>query len=169
MARFHFYKARTWIGWDGMGWDAVGFLAFRAYTRRTRTPPFPPLPKQNKTNARATPPDPRRTFDTPTTRQVQGAAEGWSVVYYIFAFLKGTMRFVVVLLIGSGCVVALWGVGVGVRVHVCMHARAHWNEITTRMHMHPGIGMKAPPQEQPGPPSTHPHTHASPKKTHTQP
>lgn len=31
-----------------------------------------------------------------------GAAEAWSIVYYLFAFLKGITLFVVVLLIGSG-------------------------------------------------------------------
>lgn len=31
-----------------------------------------------------------------------GYAEGWSIVYYIFAFVKGVMRFVVILLIGTG-------------------------------------------------------------------
>jgi hypothetical protein len=34
--------------------------------------------------------------------RVTGHAELWSVVYYTFAFLKGTMLFVVILLIGSG-------------------------------------------------------------------
>lgn len=31
-----------------------------------------------------------------------GAAEAWSIVYYLFAFLKGITLFVVMLLIGSG-------------------------------------------------------------------
>ena len=31
-----------------------------------------------------------------------GSSEGWSIIYYIFASLKGTMIFVVILLIGSG-------------------------------------------------------------------
>jgi len=33
---------------------------------------------------------------------LNGFAEGWSIVYYIFAFIKGVMRFVVILLIGTG-------------------------------------------------------------------
>jgi G protein-coupled receptor 107 len=31
-----------------------------------------------------------------------GVSEGWSIVYYVFAFLKGVMLFTVILLIGSG-------------------------------------------------------------------
>ena len=31
-----------------------------------------------------------------------GSGEGWSVVYYVFSFLKGVMLFVVILLIGTG-------------------------------------------------------------------
>lgn len=31
-----------------------------------------------------------------------GHADGWAVVYYVFAFVKGIMRFVVILLIGTG-------------------------------------------------------------------
>ena len=31
-----------------------------------------------------------------------GTAVGWNVLYYIFAFLKGIMLFVVVLLVGTG-------------------------------------------------------------------
>lgn len=34
--------------------------------------------------------------------QKNGFSEGWSIVYYIFAFVKGVMRFVVLLLIGTG-------------------------------------------------------------------
>ena len=33
---------------------------------------------------------------------ITGAAEAWSIVYYLFAFLKGITLFVVMLLIGSG-------------------------------------------------------------------
>ena len=35
-----------------------------------------------------------------------GSGEGWSVVYYVFSFLKGVMLFVVILLIGTG-----WSLG----------------------------------------------------------
>lgn len=34
--------------------------------------------------------------------RLTGAAEAWSIVYYLFAFLKGITLFVVVLLIGTG-------------------------------------------------------------------
>lgn len=34
--------------------------------------------------------------------KVQGQPVGWNVIYYIFAFLKGTMFFVVILLVGTG-------------------------------------------------------------------
>jgi len=33
---------------------------------------------------------------------IVGASEAWSIVYYVFAFLKGVMLFTVILLIGSG-------------------------------------------------------------------
>ena len=34
--------------------------------------------------------------------RLTGSAEAWSIVYYLFAFLKGITLFVVVLLIGTG-------------------------------------------------------------------
>lgn len=34
--------------------------------------------------------------------RLTGAAEAWSIVYYLFAFLKGITLFVVILLIGMG-------------------------------------------------------------------
>ena len=33
---------------------------------------------------------------------IVGVAEAWSIVYYVFAFVKGVMLFTVILLIGSG-------------------------------------------------------------------
>lgn len=34
--------------------------------------------------------------------RLTGAAEAWSIIYYLFAFLKGITLFVVILLIGTG-------------------------------------------------------------------
>lgn len=41
-------------------------------------------------------------FHAYQTHGLTGHADGWAVVYYIFAFIKGVMRFMVILLIGSG-------------------------------------------------------------------
>jgi len=41
-------------------------------------------------------------FHAYQTHGLTGHADGWAVVYYIFAFIKGIMRFVVILLIGTG-------------------------------------------------------------------
>ncbi|GAB5032083.1 protein gpr107-like [Nannochloropsis oceanica] len=41
-------------------------------------------------------------FHAYQTHGLTGHADGWAVVYYIFAFIKGVMRFMVILLIGTG-------------------------------------------------------------------